>query len=281
MVRGTRIRWKSLAESLKIQLSGVGTAVVEATLPPHYLILRATSSEIVTSDQEFRCQLTEGELQQVMKKFLEGAVSLVQAVMKQGNLNAEEIDYVLHSGRQSLSPLIKSSIRGLFQLPDNRHLEGPDHLKLCVAQGAAYYALQRNTLKSKGSGVTLFRSRRLQHGYGIGAIKGMLKLEYEGVIAPGDEYPLVKRHLISKSVSSDSERLRLLFFRNSGDGVRIDRNPEIQKIGEAEIDLDEIAGEEIELLMKVDEYGQLEVVAAGQVVSLNPIRQEEVDEWFG
>ena len=86
-----------------------------------------------------------------------------------GTLKGSRIDYILHTGRQSLLPLIMETVQEVFpNLAPGRHRRDGEHLKVCVAKGAALYGWMRDKLGNPEARVHfLSEGRRLPHSYGV------------------------------------------------------------------------------------------------------------------
>src|SRR6185436_2382700 len=109
--------------------------------------------------------LTRTLLQHVLKRCGE----LIDSALALAGVEHDDIDYILHTGRQSLLPHVRETVRERFpRLAQGRDILEEEHLKYCVAKGAALYGAMRGVLSEASARIYfLNEGRRLPHSYGV------------------------------------------------------------------------------------------------------------------
>ena len=242
-------------------------------------IISINEGEIIINESDFQTTITKSNFENWINSVLSECEQVIHKAIDLANLEKEDISHVIHTGRSSLIPAVQQLIKGIFQhiTNDGDIIIYEEYLKKCVAQGAALYGEQRESLQAVGKGVYLIsEGRKLPHGYGTH--KAVFnKLYYDPIIPIGASYPVEK----SKSYSPEEcpqKLLKLSFYQNEGESTQISNNSEITKIGEIEIDPmeDGIPGADVELI--IDANRVLQIKADGKDVPIDPERIEEEQE---
>jgi molecular chaperone DnaK (HSP70) len=275
-----RTRWKDAAEAVKIELSGHTEAMVE--IPPE-AIMHLEDNEVGIASEAFVAAMELHRFEELLKPTIEKSEELVRAALGLAELGPGDIDFVLHSGRQSLMPAVRQRIRQIFpELPENRDVLDERHLKVCVARGAALYGLLRNRPAEAGSGVKLINEgRRLPHGYGIDKLTGTFTREYEEIIPKGFTYPDTIDLKIGRDKFPPAGPLRLKFYQNSGKGRRLEDNPEIRLVGQVTVNPMEEEESECSISFHIDVNRSLKVHVDGKPVEVKSLRHSDEEDWLG
>src|SRR6185295_6750258 len=110
-------------------------------------IVRVVDGKILTAPRSVKLTIPLAILEDLLQGILAGGKRLVDSALDLAGLSHDQIDYIFHTGRQSLLPLIRRRVGELFPTlaPDHDILE-QEHIKLCVAKGAALYGWMRDRL---------------------------------------------------------------------------------------------------------------------------------------
>ena len=276
-VLAARQKWKDLAEEVKIALSDEEQTSFEA--PPE-VILRLEGGAVRSAAESFSAQITRQRFVELIGDTLDECEGLVESALGLAELEPHDVDYVVHTGRQSLMPAVRERVRQLFpNLPDGRFLLDPEHLKVCVAKGAALYGLMRDRVMAEGAGVKFVNEgRRLPFAYGLEKFVGLMRQEFDAIIPRGTPYPTEETKRIDKERIPRSGRLHLKFYQNSGVRTRIEGNPEIRLVGQIFHQTD--PGEACDIRCMVDANRKLEVFVGDQEVKVQAIPLSEEEEWM-
>jgi molecular chaperone DnaK (HSP70) len=276
-VRG---EWKDLAEAVKVQLSEREQTEVE--IPPD-LIVSLAEGQVRTASRSVKLAVSRSHLQDLLQATRERCAQLVESCLDLAGVAREQIDYILHTGRQSLLPLIRERVRELFpHLTPERDVLEPEHLKVCVAKGAALYGWMRNKLVDPEARIHfLTEGRRLPHSYGVEKFTGLMQPELDEVIPRGAPHPAVAEKLYGPEMIPSSGCLNLRFYQNTGNRKQILDNPQVSLIGQISIDsmVDGKPGCLVRFV--IDANRKLEVFADGQEVPIQPGRLRGEESWMG
>jgi molecular chaperone DnaK len=275
-----RANWKQAAERLKIALdSSIETEFVfnKGGLD----IFSINNGKISYIKEEFRTKVNRDKLTQWIRGILEKSQAVVRDALHLTDIKADRIDYIIHTGRSSLMPLIREKVKDVFpQLPKQYDILDQEYLKVCVAQGAALYGLIRSGIQREQHVRLVTGGRRLPHAYGVQVMRGFVPF-FEPIIDVGEEYPTVGIKNYSVDEIPKSGILNLKFLQKSGGGDRIKENPDIRVIGSKTIDtlIDKKPGCDIKII--IDANRKMEVTADEEMVEIEPVRLEEGGRWIG
>jgi molecular chaperone DnaK len=282
--------WKSAAEMAKVQLSSRAEADVSISA---IFILRSGNGKIGGAEnpystavkRPFSTKITRSEFEQEIEGILKQCENLVRSALSLAQLGAQDIDYVLHTGRQSLLPAVRKRVKALFPaLPPGHDLLEEEHVKVCVAKGAVLYgSMKRSLIAAEGAGVRfLSEGRRLPHSYGVEKRVGPTRREFDEIVPRGATYPRVEeRHFPESMISDPNGSLNLKFYQNTGENKLIRGNPEISLIGQITVDTRANGKPGCEIRFMIDANRKLEVSADGRQVEINPVRLQGEETWVG
>lgn len=275
-----RSSWKDLSEAAKIALSGKEKADVEVRPD---LILRLADGRIQTAPKGVKLEIPASLLRDLMQGILDKCRRLVESALDLAGLSSGQIDYILHTGRQSQMPLIRQCVREIFpHLPEDRDLLEQEHLKVCVAKGAALYGWMRDKLVLPEARIHLLsEGRRLPHSYGVEKFANLLQPELDEIIRRGAAYPVSESKVYGAEMIPPSGYLNLKFYQNTGTRKAIVKNPQVSLIGQISINtlLDGEPGCKVHFV--IDANRKLDVFADGQEVSIQPVRLHGEESWMG
>jgi molecular chaperone DnaK (HSP70) len=274
-----RAQWKDLAEQVKIDIArGTPSPVI---ITPD-LILRVTGGVLQHAPVPVSMPpLPETVFQNLLQPVLAKSTELVEASLTLAGIEAKDVDYILHTGRQSLLPHIRRCVRATFpNLGDDRDLLEEAHLKVCVAKGAALYGSMRDRLVARDARILfLSEGRRLPHSYGVETFTNPIEPEFDEVIKRGESYPVERTKPYPADMVPPSGYLNLKFYQNTGVSKRIVGNPHVSLVGQISIDT---AGHEgCDVTFSVGANRTLEVFANGAPVTIEPARLHEEESWMG
>ncbi len=275
-----RANWKQAAERLKIALDN--SIETEFVFNKGGLdIFSINNGKISYIKEEFRTKVNQDKLTQWIRGILEKSQAVVRDALRLVDIKADRIDYIIHTGRSSLMPMIREKVKLVFyQFPQQYDILDQEYLKVCVAKGAALYGLIRSGIQKEQHVRLVTGGRRLPHAYGVQVMKGFVPL-FEPIINVGEEYPTVGKKNYKEDEIPRSGVLNLKFLQNSGSSDRIRENPDIRLIGSKTVDtiIDKKPGCEIKII--IDANRKMEVTADGDMVEIEPVRLEEEGRWIG
>lgn len=274
-----RLEWKDLSEAVKV-LKEQEQAEVE--IRPD-LILRVTDGKVFTAPRSVKLTVPLSILEDLLQGTLDKCKRLIDSALDLAGLSYDQIDYIFHTGRQSLLPLIRRRVREIFPtLPPDRDILEPEHIKLCVAKGAALYGWMRDRLGNPEARIHfLSEGRRLPHSYGVEKFANFLQPEFDEVIRRGSPYPTSETKLYGPEMIPPGGYLNLKFYQNTGANKRIVRNPEVRLIGQISINTLADGEPGCEVRFVIDANRKLEVFADGQEVTIQPARLQGEESWMG
>lgn len=275
-----RLEWKDLSEAVKIQFSEREQA--ETEIRPD-LIIRVVDGKVQIAPRSIKITIPRSVLEDLLQGIIDKCKRLVDSALNLAKLDHEEIDYILHTGRQSLLPLIPQRVREIFpSLPAGRDILDPEHIKLCVAKGAALYGWMRDKLGNPEARVHfLSEGRRLPHSYGVEKFANFLQPEFDEVIPRGSTYPSATEKVYGPEMIPSSGYLNLKFYQNTGANKRIVRNPEVRQIGQISINTLADGDPGCVVRFVIDANRKLEVFADGHEVTIQPARLQGEESWMG
>jgi molecular chaperone DnaK (HSP70) len=260
----SRAGFKRQAEAAKIALSNAAQA--EVVIEPLLSKTPTTIQPFVLNGDgraRFAARLDRREIEQAASPFVDRAVESIEAICEKARVAPESVNTILHVGRTSLIPLVRTRvIAALPNAIDRSDLIEP---KLCVAMGAAYwgYIKDRPGANIEFIGVT----DRLIHDIGYIDVKG-LKEVFNIVFPAYTEIPLRKRVEITRK---EEVVLRLAENRGKSRGGT-DRAVEI---GVVRIDCRNTTNSAIQVEFSVDENRVLEITAGGRTHRITEIAEDE------
>lgn len=277
---GVRAQWKDLAEETKIRIAAGKQTPID--IRPD-LMVRLNGSTIETAPRMTRIAPIGSEIENLLQPVLSRCQELIGRLLTLAKVEAGEIDYILHTGRQSLMPQIRQCVRLLFPgLTDERDLLEQEHLKICVAKGAALYGSMRDRLVEPDARIVLLSDgRRLPHSYGVETFRNPVEPELDDVIERGEQYPVERTKTYPPEMIPPSGRLHLKFYQNAGTEPRIIGNRDVTLIGQIAIDtlIDGDGG--CDVTFAVGANRTLSVEANGRPVTIEPARLHEEESWMG
>lgn len=280
-VLGARFMWKDAAERLKIALDEKLDAKFTFNEKKKKSIFSIINGNPKYTADTYQEKVTRNDVVKWLQEILNKSQSVVREALAVANLKANQIDFIIHTGRSSLLPAIRDKVKLVFpQLPKDHDILDKEYLKICVAKGAALYGLMHAGIE-KGQGVRLVSGgRRLPHGYGVQVMRGFVPY-FESIIDIGEKYPTVGTKTYEEKEIPRSGVLNLKFLQNSGNDMKIKGNQEIRVIGSMIIDTlaDKKPGCDIKFI--IDANRKMEVTADGVPVEIEPVRLEERERWIG
>lgn len=276
---GVRAQWKDLAEDAKIHLADGSPAAIDVRPD---LIPRVSGGVIETAPKMIRIPPIGAEIEDLLQPVLSRCQELVERLLALAKVDAGEIDYILHTGRQSLMPQIRRCVRSMFPaLTDDHDLLEQEHLKICVAKGAALYGSMRDRLVDPEARIVLLSDgRRLPHSYGVETFRNPVEPEIDDVIRRGEQYPVERTKSYPPEMIPPSGRLHLKFYQNAGNEPRIIGNRDVTLIGQISIDTSG-EGDGCNVTFTVGANRTLSVEANGRPVVIEPARLHEEESWMG
>jgi len=276
-----RAAWKDLAEAAKIRIAEQKQNDIEV-LPK--LIVRVVNGAILTAPVAVRIKpLSLESIDNLLQPVLAKCSDLITASLSLAGIEAGDVDYILHTGRQSLLPQIRRQVRGMFpKLGHDRDLLEEEHLKVCVAKGAALYGSMRNALVRPDARIHfLSEGRRLPHSYGVETFIDSLEPEFDEVIPRGSSYPIEKTKEYPLEMIPPSGQLTLKFYQNTGVSNAINGNPHVSLVGQISIDTMEDARPGCHVSFVVGANRTLNVFAGEKAVTIERVRLHEDESWMG
>lgn len=274
-----RAQWKDLAEQVKIRLAEKKQPAID--VPPD-LLVRIAGGRIEQAARGVKIPpLSPEAAENLLRPVLARSEELIRASLALAEVDPNEIDFILHTGRQSLLPQIRRRVRAMFpSLGDDRDLLEEQHLKVCVAKGAALYGSMRDRLVDPKARILLLSDgRRLPHSYGVETFTNPVEPEFDEVIARGAQYPLEATKPYPPEMIPPSGYLNLKFYQNTGRGKAIVGNPHVSLIGQISIDTAGRSG--CDVTFAVGANRTLRVFANGSPVTIEPARLHEEESWMG
>ncbi|MEA2343135.1 MAG: molecular chaperone DnaK [Thermoanaerobaculia bacterium] len=274
-VRGA---WKDIGEQAKIACSEVKQSPI--VINPDLMVRMkggsVESAQRLVSIDPLPASAVNNLLQQVLLR----CEDLVKAALADASLIPGDIDYIIHTGRQSLLPQIRERVRSVFStLRDDHDLLERDHLKVCVAKGAALYGSMRDRLGAGDARIVfLSEGRRLPHSYGVEKFTDLFEPEFDEVIPRGVKYPVERTKTYDAEMIPSSGTLNLKFYQNVGTSTVIVSNPQVSLIGH--ISIDTVAKEACDVRIAIGANRTLNVFANDQEVKIEPARLYEEESWM-
>jgi len=275
-----RSRWKDLAEAVKVELGRQEQVEIEI---PSAMVLRIVDGSTRFATEPVKVgSMDQSTLRNLLQPVLGKCSTLVATVLNLANLRDSDIDYILHTGRQSLLPTVREHVRGLFpSVKPSCDLLEEEHLKVCVAKGAALYGSMRDRLMSPDARVYLMdEGRSLPHSYGVETFEEAFVPKYDVIIPRGSKYPIqVMRHY-GREMVPDSGQLNLRFYQNIGMRSSIIGNSEVKFLGEIMIDADADGQPGCDVRFVVGANRTLEVFADDMPVVVQRANLQDEDAWW-
>lgn len=278
---GVRAQWKDLAEEAKIRIAERKQIAIDVRPD---LIVRITGGAIETAARAVRIDpLPAQTVHDILQPVLSRCEELIRRLLALAKVDAGEIDYILHTGRQSLMPQIRQCVRSLFPgLSDDRDLLEQEHLKICVAKGAALYGSMRDRLVAPDARIVLLSDgRRLPHSYGVETFRNPVEPELDEVIQRGEQYPVERTKTYPPEMIPPSGTLNLKFYQNNGTEPRIIGNRDVTLIGQISIDTSDDGAGGCDVTFAIGANRTLNVEANGRPVTIEPARLHEEESWMG
>jgi molecular chaperone DnaK (HSP70) len=274
-----RAQWKDLAERVKIDIAQARPSPV--VIAPD-LILRVSGGNVQQAPVSITIQpFPDTVFENLLQPVLEKSAELIEASLALAGIETKNVDYILHTGRQSLLPHIRRRVRAAFpNLGDERDLLEEKHLKVCVAKGAALYGSMRDRLVAREARILfLSEGRKLPHSYGVETFLNPIEPEFDEVIKRGESYPVERTKPYPPDMVPPAGYLNLKFYQNTGVSKRIVGNPHVSLIGQISIDTAGHAG--CDVTFSVGANRTLEVFANSAPVTIEPARLHEEESWMG
>jgi molecular chaperone DnaK len=275
-----RAHWKDLAQDAKIRLATQEETTVDVAPD---LIVRLAGGKAQHGPKAVKLTVRRSQLEDLLQEILSKCKGLIDSTLDLAGFRHDQIDYIFHTGRQSLLPIIRNRVREMFPgLPAERDLLEMEHLKVCVAKGAALYGWMRDKLVSPEARILLLsEGRLLAHSYGVEKFSSAYRPEFDEVIKRGLPYPRKESKEYGVELIPRSNYLNLKFYQNSGTNKAIARNPQVSLIGQISFDTmaDGVPGCVVTFV--IDANRKLEVFADGQAVPIQPVRLQGDEGWVG
>jgi len=276
----TRSRWKDLAEAVKVKLGR--QEHVEIEVPPDMVLRVVDGNTQFAAEPIMLGTMDQSTLLNLLQPVLAKCTDLITTVLNLADLHDSDIDYILHTGRQSLLPAVRQHVRSLFpSLNPHCDLLEVEHLKICVAKGAALYGSMRDRLISPDARVLLIdEGRSLPHSYGIETFEEVFVPKYDVMIPRGSKYPIEVMRRYGQEMIPDSGQLNLRFYQNVGMKSSIVGNPEVRLLGEITIDTEADGQPGCDVRFVVGANRTLEVFADGAPVVIQRANLQDEDAWW-
>lgn len=274
-----RSQWKDLAEQVKIRIAESKQTPIDVAPD---LLVRMNAGVIERAPRGVKMPpLTADVIDSLLQTVLTRSEELIRSSLALAEVEAGDVDYILHTGRQSLLPQIRKRVREIFpSLGDGRDLLEEQHLKVCVAKGAALYGSMRDRLVSPEARIVLLSDgRRLPHSYGVETFTNPVDPEFDEVIPRGSQYPIERTKPYPPEMVPPSGYLNLKFYQNTGTSKAIIGNPHVSLIGQISIDTGGRAG--CNVTFAIGANRTLRVFANGSPVTIEPARLHEAESWTG
>ncbi|MCP4214798.1 MAG: Hsp70 family protein [bacterium] len=273
---GIRAMWKKKAEQLKIDLSQTEEASFEITGD---CLIAKNGDQLHHIDGVFKKKVTRKMFTGWIRGILEKSKTLINEALALSELEDTDIDYIIHTGRSSLMPQIRETVREALPSVDKDHdVLYEEHLKVCVARGAVIYALLRSEVCIDQGVRIVSGGRKLPHSYGIQVNKGFKQL-FEPIIPRSATYPVKS----GKSYPTVPGRplVQVRFLQNSGTDNRIHKdNTDIREIGSLSLDTRKNGKPGYEVAFVIDANRKIEVWADNEEVIIRPARLEDDERWI-
>ncbi|HYC60685.1 MAG TPA: Hsp70 family protein [Thermoanaerobaculia bacterium] len=274
-----RAQWKDLAEHTKIRIAEKKQTPVDVRPD---LIVRMQKGRLEQAPRGIRIQALSAEVvNNLLQPVVARSEELIRSALALAEVDSGDIDYILHTGRQSLLPQIRKCVRAMFPgIANDRDLLEEEHLKVCVAKGAALYGRMRSKLVVRGARILLLSDgRRLPHSYGVETFTNPIEPEFDEVIERGAQYPIERTKPYPPEMIPPTGYLNLKFYQNTGSGKAIVGNPHVSLIGEISIDAADTSG--CDVTFAIGPNRTLRVFANGNPVTIEPARLREEESWTG
>ncbi len=270
-----RSEWKNRSEEAKQQLSELD--VVRFRIEPDSIFCRQ-DGQIEPYAQAFETTVTRDALERASSGVLDRCRNLLLEVMAVADIEAKDVDYVFHTGRQSLMPKIQQQVRAIFpQLPERRFILD-DNVKICVAKGAALYGLVKSGIGEADAGVAfLDEGRKLPHSYGVEKIVGMTQRAYEVIVPKGTAYPCRE---VKNYPPGGKRFLNVKIYENTGTQPEIVGNADVRQIGQINVDTEADGVPGADLVFVIDANRRLQVLVDEQEVEITPEAWEDEEGWM-
>lgn len=278
-----RLHLKDLAEEAKVKFAPFEVKQVDVEVRANDL-LRIESGNVVTARRAVQIVIPRSKLTDLLQSTLQRCRQLIRSTLGLPKVRIEpgQIDYILHTGRQSLLPEIRECVRELFpDLPAGHDILNEADLKVCVAKGAALYGWMRNKIARPGARINFLSEGRLPHSYGVEQFSNLMAPEFDEIIERGSIYPTSGEKEYEPDMIPRSGYLNLKFYQNSGSSKEILRNPEVSFIGQISLDTTANGRPGCRVRIVVDANRKLEVFANDQMVTLTPARMQGDEGWIG
>ncbi len=274
-----RAQWKDLAEEVKIRIAQSKQTAIDVRPD---LLVRINDGKVEQAPRGIKIQpLGADAINGLLQPVLARCEELIRAALALAEIDARGVDYILHTGRQSLLPQIRTCVRAMFPgLGDGCDLLEEQHLKVCVAKGAALYGSMRDRLIKRDARILLLSDgRRLPHSYGVETFTNPVEPEFDEVIERGAQYPIERTKPYPPDMVPPGGNLNLKFYQNTGTSTAIVGNPHVSLIGQISIDTAGQSG--CEVTFAIGANRTLRVFANGSPVTIEPARLQEGESWTG
>jgi len=257
----TRAEFKRQAEMAKIALGKADA--VDVKIQP---LLRRGATPLQPfimdglAQAAFETTLTRADLEEVLSPFAGRAVAVVETVCQRAGLSPDDVDTVLHVGRTSKLPMVKSWINTvLSKAQDRSQLVEP---KLCVALGAAYWGYIKNQPSTNIEFIPTTNCTIHDIGY---LDTNMLKIVFKPVFAAQTEFPISK----TVDVPGGKELIELRLAESRGKSTN--GNWYYEEIGVVRIDTHALSEPRVAVEFALDENRMLQISVDGcrqQIIGL-------------
>jgi molecular chaperone DnaK len=274
-----RAQWKDVAEQVKIRIAESKQTAID--IRPD-LLVRINGGKVEQAPRGVKISpLAADAVNSLLQPVLARSEELIRSALALAEIDAKDVDYILHTGRQSLLPQIRACVRAMFPgLSDGCDLLEERHLKVCVAKGAALYGLMRDRLVARDARILLLSDgRRLPHSYGVETFTNPVEPEFDEVIARGAQYPIERTKPYPPEMVPPGGNLNLKFYQNTGTSKTIVGNPHVSLIGQISIDTAGQSG--CDVTFAIGANRTLRVFANGSPVTIEPARLREAESWTG
>jgi molecular chaperone DnaK (HSP70) len=280
-VLSARSKWKNASERLKIALDDLEDKEFSFN-KNGYDIFSIKKGKIEYIEEEFKTTVTVVGLNKwIQKKIILKSQNLVRDALLLNKIGVDKIDYIIHTGRSSLMPMLRENVKKVFpKLKAEYDRLDKEYLKVCVAKGAVIYGMLRGGIVKDRHVQLMSGGRRLPHAYGVQVMRGFAPY-FESIIDIGREYPTVVEKEYKENEIPRNGILTLKFLKNSGKENKIKGNPDIRKIGALTFDTLEDKKPGCDVKFIIDANRKIEVTADGKTVEIEPVRLEEQNRWVG
>jgi len=276
-VLSARILWKDMAEAVKIDLSELKSTEVHLE---GGALIRVEDGDIIEIPQpKAKVEISRDDIEKLIQDALVRAAEVVQTALDTAGVEASDLDYVFHTGRQSLMPAVREGLRSvLTEFPLTRHIVDQDLLKVCVAKGAALYGWVTTTEPGQGRPIFVNEGRRFPHSYGLMVRKGIASEAFHPLIPQGTTYPAHAELPLTMGRRLPGGEVLFRIFEEKNQSGKNGKSSKF--LGQVKVSMKNRDQEAWDARLVVDNNRRLEIHALGQQFQIEPDDALETEDWL-